>query len=279
MIKKRRSQDIDAVASYSVEEEGESEGYYFGLVGGILKYMMTILCGLLLVATQSVPEKALFVFMITVFYVVGWVMTYEAGMKTFSAYDTVLDAILYGLLVGFLVRVVEGLVLQATAGIGDMNSLAPWEAFLNSSTTLGSGLAYVLAGLIFAAVGEEMLHRGGMIYLAELLDSKKGLGDYSSKILALVVTSISFALLHSAVYNQLQQIVALFAGGLVLGLSLYWKHDMTVPIIAHLTVNISPLLPYFGQYLMENPMIALSLALVGGLIFLLYMCSGGDKDE
>jgi membrane protease YdiL (CAAX protease family) len=274
----RGTQDVNAEASFSVEEEGKEEGYYFGLIAGILKYMMSVLCGLLLVATQTLPDQIPFVFMITIFYVVGWILTREAGFETLSSYGTVVDAVLYGLLVGFLLRVVEGLTLQATTGIGDLDVLSPWEPFMNASTNVSTGLSFALAGLIFAAVGEEMLHRGGMIYLADLLDARRGLDDWTAKGLALVITSASFAVLHSAVYHQLSQITALFAGGIILGLSLYWKKDITVPIIAHLTINLTPLAPYFMQYLQQNPFAVIGLVLVGGFILLLYKFGSGEDE-
>ncbi|MGQ4872269.1 MAG: CPBP family glutamic-type intramembrane protease, partial [Candidatus Thorarchaeota archaeon] len=215
-MRRRRhaSQDVDVEHSFSVQDEGAEEGYHIGLVGAILKYFMTLLAGLLLVATQTETGATFFVLMLVVFYVAGWIMTREAGMRTLASYDTVLDVLAYGATFGFLIRVVEAVVLRLTAGLEQMDLLSPFEPLMNSSLTVG-GIVMTAVGLVFAAVAEEMLHRGGMIYLANVLSDRRGMGVEVAKFIALIVQAATFALLHSAVYQKPEQMLALFAGGIV----------------------------------------------------------------
>ncbi|MHA1902914.1 MAG: CPBP family glutamic-type intramembrane protease [Candidatus Thorarchaeota archaeon] len=245
--RRRSSQEVDVEASFSIEEEGVEKGYYIGIIGALLKYTMTIMGGLLLVATQSIPEISFFVLMIVVFYVLGWIMTREAGMETLPTYRTVLDVLGYGMILGFLIRAVEGIVLVFTAGVAELDLLGPLGALVNSA--LGTNSTVMIAvGLIFASVAEEMLHRGGMIYLCNLLQDKYGMSEMIAQIFSCIVQAFFFAVLH-------------------------------VCIVAHLTVNLTVFWPFLGQWAVENPAIALILGLVVGGLYYLFSLRGGGEDE
>ena len=273
--RKRASQDVDVTRSFSVEEEGESEGYYVGLVGGILKFFMTMMAGLLVLATQTEQQASLHIFMLVIFYVAGWVMTREAGMKTLATYDSVLDQLAYGLTIGFLVRIVETVVLQWSAGLSTLDILSPFEPLLLNDSLVVNGFALTVIGLVFAAVAEEMLYRGGMVYLGNILADRRAMPETAARGTALVVQAALFSILHSAAYHHPEEFVALFAGGIVLGLALYWKKDLSVCIVAHLTVNLSALTPFAIQWMIQEPL-ALVLAVAGvGALLLLFSLRGG----
>lgn len=283
--RRRASEELDAERSISVEEEGALEGYHFGLIGGLLKWGMTILGGLLLLSMQDAPEAALLILVFVVFYAFGWMMTREAGMQTFSSYKTVLDTLAYGATFGFLIRGVETVALVLTAGITDLYLTAPFEALGNSS--LVDGALMILIALVFASVAEEMLHRGGMIFLTNLLDDKidsrseekSSYSSYWALAIALPAQAFFFAVLHAAVYQHLEQFVALFCGGLVYGGLLIWKKDIGVCMIAHLTLNLSGYWPLLFEYLIANPVVGVLLAIGIAAIYLAKEWFGGRTNE
>ncbi|MHA2206709.1 MAG: CPBP family intramembrane glutamic endopeptidase, partial [Candidatus Thorarchaeota archaeon] len=193
-------------------------------------------------------------------------------------YRTVLDVLGYGMILGFLIRAVEGIVLVFTAGVAELDLLGPLGALVNSA--LGTNSTVMIAvGLIFASVAEEMLHRGGMIYLCNLLQDKYGMSEMIAQIFSCIVQAFFFAVLHAAVYVRPEEIVALFAGGILYGAILFWKKDLSVCIVAHLTVNLTVFWPFLGQWAVENPAIALILGLVVGGLYYLFSLRGGGEDE
>lgn len=276
--KRRATQDIDAEASFSVAEEGTEQGYYIGLVGALLKYLMGTIAAILLVATQTVPESFFFILMIVTFYITGWIMSREAGFETIAAYELVPNAIAWGGFFGFVVRIVEGLVMRMTSELEDIQILAPFEPFLNAQNLAINGLVLTTMALIFASVSEELLHRGGMVYLAEVLEDRRGMDPDVAKAVSLLTQAATFAFSHAAVYHSWSQIWALFAGGIVFGLIVYWKKDLSIAIIAHLTVNLSAVVPYAIAYLLQNPMLALGLVIAGVVLLVLFSYRGGDED-
>lgn len=277
--KRRATQDIDAAASFSIAEEGEQEGYYIGLVGAILKYLMGTIAAILLVATQTVPESFFFILMIIVFYITGWMMSREAGFETLTTYELVPNALAWGGFFGFVIRVVEGLVMRMTSELDDIQLLAPFEPFLNAQNLAINGLVLTTFALIFASVSEELLHRGGMVYLASLLEDRRGMSEMMAQGTALLTQAATFAVSHAAVYHSWSQIWALFAGGLVFGLIVFWKKDLSIAIIAHLTVNLSAVVPYAIAYLLQNPLLALGLVIAGIILLVLFSYRGDEEYE
>jgi len=76
--------------------------------------------------------------------------------------------------------------------------------------------------------GEEILWRG---YI------QRTLGRYSGPTIALVVTSILYALIHIASMNPLLVFAALF-GGLFWGMLYIWKKSILINIISHIAWDI-----------------------------------------
>ena len=276
--RRRESQAVDAEASFTIEEEGAARGYYMGLIGTFLKYTMTLLGGLLVISSQSNINALAFGLVLVVFYFLGWVMVKEAGVEGIATYDTILNVLSYGLVLGFVIRIVEAVVFAATTGnlIETLNPLSPFDTFYNTSTSGASGLMLTAVGLTFAAVGEEMLYRGGMIWLISILTDEKGFGDTSATIIALTVQAFAFGFFHAAVYGQFEQLLSLTVGGYLFGIIFLWKKDLTVCIVAHLTLNLSGMVGYIVEYLIANPVLGL---IIGGLIGILVYCSSFRSDN
>jgi len=251
-----------------------------GLVGSLLKWIMTVLGGLLIISGQTSLEALAFSLVLVGIYLLGWMMTREAGIESFKTYDTILDVLAYGCVLGFVIRIVEAAVFAITTGlsIDAMNPLSPFDVMYNASAENTSGLVYLAVSLVFASVAEEMLHRGGMIYLANLLTDKYGFGEFTAKSIALIAQAVTFGALHAAVYFKPEQIYSLMAGGLIFGLIFYWKKDLSVCIVAHLTLNLSGLAPYILGYFIANPVIGLG---AGILVAILLWCTTfrGGNDE
>lgn len=264
---RRSSQEVDVTQSFTLEDEGQARGYYIGLIGGLLKWAMTVLGSIMIIAAQADPGALFISLIMIIFFLLGWVMSREAGLVTLQTYDTVLDVLAYGSILGFLIRIVEGVTLTLTTGITEMDTLSPFDTFLNSPT-IGDGMVYMVVALVFAAVAEELLHRGGMIYLLNLLTDRYGMGEFMAKSVALLAQASSFAILHVAVYQKPEQIAALWVGGILFGLIFYWKKDLSVCMVAHLTINLSGLVPYVFAYLTMNPLILIGVLVLIGAMFL-----------
>lgn len=279
--RRRGSQEVDPSASFSIEDEGEARGYYIGLVGTLLKWVMTMLGSLLIISAQTNPAALGLSVILVVFYLLGWMMTREAGIESLQTYDTILDVLAYGCVLGFVIRIVEGAVFAVTTGlpIDSMNPLSPFDELFNAPTGSSSGLIYMTVGLTFAAVAEELLHRGGMIYLLNILTDRYGFGETTAKIIALMAQAVAFGALHAAVYFKPEQIYSLMAGGIVFGLIFYWKKDLSVCIVAHLTLNLSGLLPHLISYFMANPLQGLLVGIMVGLLLWCTTFRGGNENE
>ncbi|MHA2380109.1 MAG: CPBP family glutamic-type intramembrane protease [Candidatus Thorarchaeota archaeon] len=275
--RRRQSQDVDVDASFTLEDEGQARGYYIGVVGSLLKYTMTMLGSIMILAAQLDPSALFFAVIMIMFFLLGWIMSREAGLVSLQTYDTVLDVLAYGSVLGFLIRIIEGVVFTLTTGILTMDYLSPFTVFLNSPT-IGNGYLYMVVGLAFAAVAEELLHRGGMIYLISILTDRYGMTDGSATGLALFMQAGTFSLLHAAVYQKPEQFAALFAGGLMFGLIFIWKKDLSVCMIAHLVINLSALSPFVFDYLIRNPLALFMVILTIGVL-LYCMTRGGGKPK
>ena len=271
---RRSSQEVDVEQSFTLEDEGQARGYYIGLIGGLLKWAMTVLGSIMIIAAQADPGALFISLILIIFFLLGWVMSREAGLVTLQTYDTVLDVLAYGSILGFLIRIVEGVTFTLTTGMVEMDTLSPFDTFLNSPT-IGDGMVYMVVALVFAAVAEELLHRGGMIYLLNLLTDRYGMGEFMAKSVALLAQASSFAILHVAVYQKPEQIAALWVGGILFGLIFYWKKDLSVCMVAHLTINLSGLTPYIFTYLIANPLILVGVIVIIGAMFL-FMSRGAS---
>lgn len=263
--KSHSTQDVDVEASFSIEDETKARGFYIGLIGSLLKWAMTILGSIMVISAQLDANALYLSFVFVTFFLLGWVMTREAGIESFTTYDTVFDQIAYGSVLGFVIRIAEQVTLALTTGNIEMNYLAPFDTFLNAPA-IGNAFTFLVVGLVFAAVAEELLHRGGMVYLIVILTDRRGMSYEVAAFLALFIQALSFAFLHVAVYQMPQQIFALFIGGLLFGGVLLWKKDLGVCMIAHLTINLSALLPYAAGYFIANPVALLAIILSVGVL-------------
>lgn len=295
----RSSQDVDPEKSYSLEDEGATRGYYIGLFGIIFKWSLGFMFIILLLAAQDVdqPTFVLIVIMATI-YIFGWITTRSAGLKEIAAYETIGDVIAFGVFFGFVIRVTEGIVWMISAellgiitevGAFGIDRMSPFIPLANSAFAqelavnnplMAGGYVLVAVGLIVAAVAEELFYRGSMIYGIDWMTDKRGFGDDTAKGSMLLLQAAIFALLHALVYGQWAQIIALFAGGIIFGLLFLWKKDLSVPIIAHVTLNLTSLSGVAQEYLLENPIYIVMI--IAGVILMIYFIvtrRSGKMDE
>lgn len=290
----RSSQEIDPEKSYSLEDEGAARGYYIGLFGIILKYTLSFLFVILFIAAQKADQETFFLIVImSSIYIFGWMAVKQAGLKDIAAYETVLDALAWGVFFGFVVRVTEGVVWIASAnllgmsanyfGIDHMSPFvpllnSPWTQEMSANNPLMFG-GYVIVGisLVVAAVSEEMFYRAGMIYGIGFLTDKRNMGKTTATILMLIAQAGVFALLHAIVYQQLAQIIALFAGGIIFGLIFLWKKDLSIPILAHVTLNLSSMTGIASDFLLQNPIYI--ILIIAGTIIMVYLIIIRNKNS
>jgi len=284
-LKRHSSQEVDVEQSYSIEDEGEIRGYYVGLIGIILKFFMGALFVLLFLAAQTAEQAVQWlVTLMFAIYVSGWIMCRQAGIKDIATYQTVTDVLGWGLFFGFVIRLVEGIVSMLAFGVfASVDRLAPFSALdaTDYATGLFGDLMVMTAiALAVASVGEEMFYRGGMVYMISFLTDQYGLSDGAAKFVSLEVQAALFAVLHAAVYNQWPQILALYAGGNVLGGLFLWKKDLSVCIVAHLTLNESAMAGIMANWLVANPVyLVLALAVTMGLVILILKRRSTNYEE
>lgn len=295
----RSSEMVDPEKSYSIEEEGAARGYYIGLFGIIFMYALGFMFIILLISSQGADSYtfALIVVMASV-YIFGWITIRSAGLKQIASYETVGDVLAFGVFFGFVIRVAEGVVWVVSAnilglivdnGIFGIDHMSPFLDLKNTpfvqelsanNPLMAGGYVIIAISLIVAAVGEEMFYRGSMIYGIAWMTDKKGFGEDVSKFTMLVLQAAIFALLHALVYQQVAQIIALFAGGLIFGILVLWKKDLSVAILAHVTLNMSSMYPVAQDFLIANP-IYIVLIIVGVMVFagIVLARSKGSPDE
>lgn len=270
-----QTQQVDPSKSFTLEDEGRARGYYMGVFGSMIKYFTSFLFVTLLLASQTLGASVQFIIGLMAFlYIFGWIATYQAGIKDVPAYGTIWDVLMIGIFFGFVIRIVEGLVSMATFNTFDLDRMSPFqilaesELFANEPIMLG-GYTLIIIGLIVAAVAEEMFYRGSMIYGIGWMTDKRGWGEDASKGISLLIQALFFAILHAAVYQQLHQFFALLAGGIVYGLLFLWKKDLSVCILAHMTLNLTSLVGDLGGYFVANPLLFILLGFV--MIILTYL--------
>ena len=135
--------------------------------------------------------------------------------------------------------VVPGLMLAAAAALMTRAAMTPVDAAwqrahgltqdaLPVPDSIPLGMLYLAALVIVPALTEEAFFRGALL---------TGLLDGSRRIIALLVTALSFALLHGSLAN-LPSLLALSA--LLTLLMLHTGH-IAVPMAAHLVYNLTAL--------------------------------------
>lgn len=266
--------------SLSIEEEGVARGYYTGLLGIVLKFFMGTMFVLLFLAAQTADQSTQWlVTLLFAIYVSGWMVCRQAGIRDIPAYRAIIDVLSIGIFFGFILRIVEGIVLMATSGVFDqLDRLSPFSGF--EVSLFQNALMMTAIALAVASVAEELFYRGSMIYMVSFLTDGYALSDMTAKFIALEVQAFLFAVLHAAVYSQWAQILALFAGGNLLGLLFLWKRDLSVCIIAHLSLNLSSLAPVVGNWLVANPIpVILAFAATLGIIILILMRRSNTYEE
>ena len=284
----RSSQDLDPAKSSSIEDEGAARGYYIGLFGIIFKWSLGFLFVILAISVQG-ADLSVFILVVVMgmVYIFGWITTRAAGLKEIATYETIADVLAFGVFFGGVIRVTEGLVWMATAhfsgiiiesGVFGIDHMSPFVPLANSpyaqelavnNPLMAGGILLIAVGLIVAAVGEELFYRGSMIYGINWMTDRKGFDSTVATITMLLFQAAIFALLHALVYQQWAQIVALFAGGIVFGFLFLWKKDLSIPILAHVTLNLSSLWGVAQEFIMANPIYLIVIIAIG--ILMIYL--------
>lgn len=91
--------------------------------------------------------------------------------------------------------------------------------------------------IIFAAIAEELFFRGFLISIFKKIGSQIPETKLGVVIVGMVLSSVFFAYIHTNYYNNLNMMVAVFVGGLVLCGAYYKFDDLTANILAHLILN------------------------------------------
>lgn len=261
--------------SYSIEDAGEARGYYIGLVGIILKFFMGTMFVLLFLSAQTagIDTQWIILLMFSI-YVSGWMAAKQAGLKDIATWQTILDVLGYGVFLGFVIKVSEGLVAQALTGVFDTSQLGA-----NSAIFADSAMMSAIA-LAVSSVAEELFYRGGLFpYMIAFLSNTRGLGESEAKGIALLVQASLFAVFHAAIYKQPQIIIALFAGGILFGLEFLWKKDLSVCMVSHLTLDLAGLLPQAGGFLLKNPIVLLFVLIATTTVTCLIYFHRGSQNE
>ena len=274
-LRRHASQDVDVRRSYSIEDAGEARNYYIGLVGIILKFFMGTMFVLLFLAAQTAGiETQWIILLMFSIYVSGWMASRQAGLKDIATWQTILDVLAYGVFLGFAIQVTEGLVAQALTGVFELSQ------FGANTTIFADSMVMSAIALAVSSVAEELFYRGGLLpYMIAFLSNKYGLGESESKAIALLVQAGLFAVLHAAIYKQTQVIIALFVGGILFGLVFLWKKDLSVCMVAHLTLNLSRFLPSTGGFLVKNPILLLLALIATATVTCLILKNRGNQSE
>jgi len=112
----------------------------------------------------------------------------------------------------------------------------PHEAVYPLATEL-TGLS---ATLLLANIGvaEEVFFRGFIQTAAERTMVIGGTAIAQSKIAGWIVSGVLFSLFHYVYYGQQAVLMAVFASGIVLGMLHTFTKRLSVPVLAHVLVNI-----------------------------------------
>lgn len=105
--------------------------------------------------------------------------------------------------------------------------------------------------IVFAAPAEEAFFRGFLITLFTAIRTGKKYklpGNRKitiTEIIGIIISSLSFAYLHTNYYNNLNFMLIVFISGLALGFFYWYWRDLTANILAHLALNIWVVGQYF----------------------------------
>ncbi|KRA25707.1 hypothetical protein ASD65_15710 [Microbacterium sp. Root61] len=162
------------------------------------------------------------------------------GLLRFRAID-----LLYGVVLGGLLRVVQGWMEPLVGGTGALPSFGVVDGQLSSQTWL----VEVLGGVAVAPVLEEFFFRG-VILVALYSVLRRPVGKTVAGVVATVVSTGLFVLLHGVLLQQsTDQVIALAALGLVCGALVLLTGRIWGAVLVHLTFNaIFLLLALVGTY-------------------------------
>lgn len=157
-----------------------------------------------------------------------------------------------------------GLLCAAAAALLTRGAMTPvdaaWQGMLNLTPdvlpvpdTLPVAMLYIVSLVMIPAAAEEAFFRGALL---------TGLLDGSRRITAVLLTTLSFALMHSSLAN----LPGLLAVSLVLTLLMLHTGRIAVPITAHFFYNISALtwsgIPGWGSLLCSAALIGLMACII-----------------
>lgn len=162
------------------------------------------------------------------------------GLLRFRAID-----LLYGVVLGGLLRVVQGWMEPLAGGTGALPSFGVVDGQLSAQTWL----VEVLGGVAVAPVLEEFFFRG-VIIVALYTVLRRPVGKAAAGVVATVVSTGLFVLLHGVLLQQsTDQVIALTALGLICGALVLLTGRIWGAVLVHVTFNaIYLLLALVGTY-------------------------------
>lgn len=238
------TQELDVYRSDDFEEDIEKEGFHISPLGALA----ISVCFMMLIPIILYPEKTLLMELIWVLFIIGFAAMKNAEVPTVLQFETTTDALWWAIPLGAVIAVVE-------VWVADMS--------INMVTNIPiQPLDMVLFVITVGAVSEELLYRAGVYLPARQFLVKAGLPTSVAVAIALPFQALLFSLGHMFVYETWDIFLALFVGGLMYGAAFEYKKDLTIPIIAHLTVNLSGFRETAVEYLMANPMLIALIILI-----------------
>jgi membrane protease YdiL (CAAX protease family) len=237
------TQELDVYRSDDFEEEVEKEGFHISPLGALaisLSFMA-------LIPIILAPEKTMLMELIWILFIIGFAASRNAEIPTVLEFETTLDALWWGIPLGAIIAVVEVFVAQRT--VADITNVP--------ITAIDIAILVVSVG----AVAEELLYRGGVYIPMRQYLIRAGLPTQAAILFAVPFQALIFSLGHMFVYETWNLFIALFVGGIMYGAAFEYKKDLTVPILAHLVVNLSGYREQAVGFLINNPLLLILIIL------------------
>lgn len=238
------TEELDVYRSDDFEEDVEKAGFHISPIGALA----ISVCFMALIPIILYPEKTMLMELIWILFIIGFAAYRSAEIPTVYEFETTTDALWWGIPLGAIISVVEVWIAQVSVQI--LTNVA--------IEALDIALLVVTVG----AVAEELLYRGGIYIPIRTFFVKLGVPETLAIMIALPFQALLFSLGHMFVYGDWSIFIALFAGGLMYGAAFEYKKDMTIPIIAHLVVNISGYRDNILGYLLTQPLLIVLLLLI-----------------
>lgn len=244
------TQDLDVYRSDDFEEINEHEGYHVSPLGALaISFSFMAIIPLILYENKTILME-----LIWIIFIVGFAAYKHAEVPTVFEFDTLTDALWWSIPLGAIITIAEVWVANVSASV------------INSP--IASAVQISLLAVTVGAVGEEMLRVGIYLPSKQFLASA-GLPENAAIVVAQVLQATIFSLQHMYVYNTPDIFIALFIGGLMYGAAFEYKKDLTIPILAHLTVNYSGFKDEAVAFAASNPVFLIAIILLTGIFILI----------